>query len=77
MEHGLAGSTLGDLRGLSIVLCVYYGIYLGDYYLSEFTSGIFYCYLSFAGIYCIITCHHNSAVLVLTNSALPLIFYCH
>ena len=51
MEHGLAGSTFGDLRGLSIVLSEYYGIYLGNYYLCEFTSGIFYCYLSFAGMY--------------------------
>ena len=37
MEHGLAGSTFGDLRGLSIVI--------------------------------------NSAVFVLTNNALPLLFF--
>ena len=41
MDHGLAGSTFGDLRGLSIVFCEYYGVYLGNYWLCDRNSAVF------------------------------------
>ena len=77
-HHTLPADVLPSAsEDLFIVLCGYYGGYLGNYCLCEFTSDVFFIVTSVL-LVCTtvwIIWHHDLVVFDLTNNILPLLFF--